>query len=557
MAGPSSELEAASAPTQVAPTVGSPPGDQPGRPLRGRFGRLLTAAVAVALAASVALRLWPRSALWLDEAQSVAISRLAFTEIPSALRTDGAPPLFYLLLHVWMAVFGHSTIAVRALPILFSLAGLVVIGLAARRYGGRRAVWPAVLLLATNPFAIRYATEARMYSLVVLEVAAGLLAMPWVLDRPTWRRLSVVALLTAALLYTHYWSIYLLGAVGVVLVAMAVARRRSPAGRSAVAVLGAMAAGGLLWLPWVPSFLYQAEHTSTPWTAPPTLWNVFDVLPALAGGSRPRAMVLVFLIIALLVFALFSRGDTDRTRLDLRTFPPARGLAAVTVLCPVFAVVGGLVSGSAFVSRYASVVFPVIVVLAAVGLAHIADDWLRRGLLAVACVAAFPLAVDEAGTARTPATTMAVALQADARPGDVIVYCPDQLGPGIARRLEGTATGALQQGTFPDWSPPDRVDWTDYQVRHREASSVAFAEEAVRRAGTGSVWLLWSPHYPSTRSACVVLRAALAAARPGEQMVVKDRPWAYLDRPALLRYPADPADQIEVDEELANYDFSR
>ena len=112
------------------------------------------------------------------------------------------------------------------------------------------------------------------------------------------------------------------------------ARWGTPPGRAAVRVLGAMAAGGVLWLPWVPAFRFQAEHTATPWTAPPTLWNVFDVLPALAGGSRPRAMVLVFLIVALLVFALFSRGDTDRIRLEPRTFPPARGLAAVTVLLP-------------------------------------------------------------------------------------------------------------------------------------------------------------------------------------------------------------------------------
>jgi hypothetical protein len=241
-------------------------------------------------------------------------------------------------------------------------------------------------------------------------------------------------------------------------------------------------------------------------------------------------------------------ADPPRTRLNLRTYPPARGLVAVAVLCPTFAVLGARYSGSAFVSRYVSVVFPVIIVLAATGLAHIGSRWIRYGLLACAGLAALPLAVDEARTARTPATTLAAQLQAGARPGDVVVYCPDQLGPAVARRLEGTPAASLTQGTFPDWADPERVDWVDYRRRHRRASAVEFADEAIRRAGTGAVWLVWSPLYPPTEPSCVVLRAALGAERPGGQEIVRDRPGAYLDHGGLLRYPADPRDQLPVAE---------
>ena len=53
--------------------------------------------------------------LWLDEALSVNIARLPLGDIPGALRHDGAPPLYYVLLHLWMRVFGTGDGAVRAL----------------------------------------------------------------------------------------------------------------------------------------------------------------------------------------------------------------------------------------------------------------------------------------------------------------------------------------------------------------------------------------------------------------------------------------------------------
>ena len=63
----------------------------------------------------VVLRFYPDTPLWLDEALSVNIARLPVGDIPAALRLDGHPPLYYVLLHGWMAVFGEGNAAVRAL----------------------------------------------------------------------------------------------------------------------------------------------------------------------------------------------------------------------------------------------------------------------------------------------------------------------------------------------------------------------------------------------------------------------------------------------------------
>ena len=47
---------------------------------------------------------------WIDEGLSVGIADRPLSDIPAALRLDGSPPLYYSLLHVWMAVFGNVSV---------------------------------------------------------------------------------------------------------------------------------------------------------------------------------------------------------------------------------------------------------------------------------------------------------------------------------------------------------------------------------------------------------------------------------------------------------------
>ena len=95
------------------------------------------AAVVAVVVAGIALRLVTRSELWLDEALSVSISSLPVGDLLDALRHDGHPPLYYLLLHGWMEVFGDGNEAVRSLSAVCSVATLPVLWLAARSAGDR------------------------------------------------------------------------------------------------------------------------------------------------------------------------------------------------------------------------------------------------------------------------------------------------------------------------------------------------------------------------------------------------------------------------------------
>ena len=165
------------------------------------------------------LRFVARTPLWLDEALSVNIAKLPIGQITEALHHDGHPPLYYFMLHGWMEVFGSGDIAVRALSGVISVLTLPLAWWAARRRGGRVLAAITVSIVALTPFALRYATETRMYALVMCLVFVGYLLLDDVVrrGRDGLLRLAGITLTTAALLYSHYWALWLLGAVFVVL----------------------------------------------------------------------------------------------------------------------------------------------------------------------------------------------------------------------------------------------------------------------------------------------------------------------------------------------------
>ncbi|CAN5848784.1 hypothetical protein BH18ACT2_BH18ACT2_14340 [soil metagenome] len=489
-------------------------------------GRALWTSGLVVLGVLVGLgviaRVWPRRALWLDEAQSVSIAREALTSIPAVLRTDGAPPAYYLLLHGWMSLFGDGDVAVRSLSVVLSLVTLVVLGVAVRRIAGTSAAIAVTVLLATNPFTIRYATEGRMYSLVMLEVVVGLLALEACLRRPSVGRAVPVAVVTALLLYTHYWAIYLIMATAIVLAVSA--RRHGPA-RPALA---AMVVGVTLWLPWVPTFLFQSERTATPWAEPArpsSLITVFDV------GLRGSGVLPVLLGSAMGVLGVLGVWRGGRlVRRPLSTW----AIGAVLVVTLLVALAGAMVSDSAYASRYTSVAVPLMILLAAIGAATLRPKW-AGAVLVVLGASGLVLAGVEVGTARTRSAAFVEPLQTLAQPGDVLIYCPDQLGPAASRLLEQGGVDELRQLVFPPRRRPDRVDWIDYGERHRRADATTFVAGLDASTPDSAIWLVFSGTYPPTQRACRELFNTLTIVRSGRQRVVDDDP-SLSDHGALWRF---------------------
>lgn len=171
--------------------------------------------------------------------------------------------------------------------------------------------------------------------------------------------------LTSARLYSHYWAIYLVLGSGV---AGARCAWRGPFRQGARYGLAGLALGCLSFVPWLPTFFFQAAHAGTPWSAPAQLTAVVSTVTQFAGGNSDagRALALLFFFFFFGLLAVFGAPlDRWQVALDLRTRPGVRLLVAVTPGTLVIAIVAARLAGSAFADRYTAVIaFPALAVAA-------------------------------------------------------------------------------------------------------------------------------------------------------------------------------------------------
>lgn len=495
-------------------------------PWRWRGAALGLAVVAVV--GGLVLRVVAPSPLWLDEALSVRIASLGFGDMVEALRHDGHPGLYYLLLGTWMDVVGDSNAAARALSGVASLATVPVVWAIGRRRSEALA-WTAALVALTSPYLLRYGTEARMYALVTLLVALAWLALERAASHPTAGRLVGLAVATAALVHTHYWSFWLVGAT---LGALAVEYVRDPPRRALLVRLAvAVAAGAATFVVWLGVFLDQLASTGTPWAdraRPAEI--VVEAMQAIGGNNRFEGEL--FGAVLLVLVLLGAVGVHRRDAIELRFVRGPLTIAVVGAAATLAIGAGvALVTAGAFEARYTAVVVPFLLVLAARGITLVPG---RIGTLVLAFVVLFGLAVgaDEARRDRTQAAEVAAIIDREAAPGDVVAFCPDQVGPATRRALTTERTTLA----FPR-GDGTLVDWQDYAEVIEATPAEDFVSRVEAAAGDHDVWLVAGLGYRSLANRCEAIIAAFDATRHPVRLV---SPSDVFEPMLLTRYEPRP-----------------
>jgi mannosyltransferase len=431
----------------------------------------LTALVAV----SAALRTTALNAgFWIDEGLSVGIASYDFFEIPGRLREDGSPPLYYLLLHLWMQAFGVTETATHVLSLIFALLAVPAAWWAGRSVFGQRAGWVAAVLAALNPFLTYYAQETRMYALSVL---LGLLVAATFLHafvRRDRRYLPAFAAALTAMLYTHNWALFL--GTGTVAAVALLWRWGAPEDRRGLVRDGLLAYGAvaLLYAPWVPTLIFQALHTGAPWAERPSLEALLSGLGIMLGGAAPA--------IGLLLAGGTGLNSVLGTERDRRV----AALIALTASAVLAAFLTSQVS-PAFANRYFAAFVGPLLLVAAVGLANAA----RLGLICLVLVAAFWLdprtgELESKSNARAVAASIATYVTA----GDLVVSTHPERLPLMAYYLPQGVRYADSLGPVSD---PRMFDWTDALERLKAARPTPTIDALVQTLRPGQEIVLIQP----------------------------------------------------------------
>jgi mannosyltransferase len=116
--------------------------------------------------------------MWLDETFSVWLANHSVADMLQwIVRIDQHPPLYYLLLHYWIALKGDTPYYVRQLSALFGAGTIPIIYLIGKRLSGVVMGLTAAVFLALSPFNIYFAQETRMYTCLTFNAAVAIYAL--------------------------------------------------------------------------------------------------------------------------------------------------------------------------------------------------------------------------------------------------------------------------------------------------------------------------------------------------------------------------------------------
>jgi hypothetical protein len=244
--------------------------------------------------------------IWWDEGHSIFVASHPFAEIPTLPAMDVHPPAYFVLLRLWMSVAGGSEFALRYLSVCFSLLTVALLWRFAAAIMHHSPFIPG-LLAALSPMYVAYAQEVRSYAMLTFLAAASAFWLWQIIFRgPTRRRLLFYITLTAAGLYTHYFTLFLLLFENV-----AWAWRHK---RRLVIWLGVQAGVLLLFAPQLRLALRQVSDYANPNLSPPSLgyflshsWQAYTMGLTIAPDLGWWGMIAIAGVLAVALIAPHPR----------------------------------------------------------------------------------------------------------------------------------------------------------------------------------------------------------------------------------------------------------
>lgn len=328
-----------------------------------RVSATATLALALALIFIGRWLLATRESYWYDELLSVAIYGSDHSSVAGAVRHLAKesihPPLYQVVLWCWMRAFGTAEVVTRSLSNLYlTAASLCTFALARRELGTRRAL-AATLFFSLMGQPLYFALEARSYAqslcLVTLSSWMTFVLMARVRDGEPWpralrsRHALVLGLANVALLMTHYYNAFFLGAQTCFLLgwnALRVWRRgKRSIGRLLLATLGlgaACAAPLALQLAiWGPVMANSYRARAKNWSVGQSTENPLVQLAQIGVHANLGSATSLPVLLGLGVLAVAHYGSRIHRacRADTTRAPRSEALAwyaMVTTIAPFF-----------------------------------------------------------------------------------------------------------------------------------------------------------------------------------------------------------------------------
>lgn len=177
-----------------------------------------------------------------------------------AVETPEHPPLYYVMMRIWVQLFGSTPGAIRSLSAVISLLVFPCLyWICLELFQSSLTGWIALALVAVSPFHVLYAQEAREYSLwtvTILLSSAALLRAMRINTKLSW---GIYALSLSLSLYSYLFSIFVAIGHGIYVIAAENLRFS----KTVIAYLTAAIAALLIFLPWIVTVITNLSQLSS------------------------------------------------------------------------------------------------------------------------------------------------------------------------------------------------------------------------------------------------------------------------------------------------------
>jgi len=246
--------------------------------------------------------------MWLDETVSVRLAHKGVSAIVKNRAANIHPPLYFLLLRGWVALFGDSEFATRFLSVLFGAAAIFMMYKVGSLFFDQEVGILSSLLLAVSRFHIQYSQEARAYTLMALLTLLSIYFFKRFLeDGNRWVSMGYI-LSTAFLAYTHVFGLFIIAAENLYVAALLFpSRERFRPGLKKWVFLQLWVA--LLFAPWIPVLIKQVLRFQGGFRRPaPSLDTLFSTFGNFSGSEK---LAVLFALFALLSLVRWRRREAE------------------------------------------------------------------------------------------------------------------------------------------------------------------------------------------------------------------------------------------------------
>lgn len=323
--------------------------------------------------------------LWNDElfTADTANPRNSLGEIIRMVKLDIHPPLHNILSSYWGKIFSYNDTSLRVFNVLIGIWGVVSIYHLAKLLFNKKVALYAILLATVNYFLIRHSQEVRPYGLLfLLSNYSFYFFIKLIKGEFTAKNSISYVLITAGLLYTHYFGMFIIAGQ---FVASFVIMNWTAIKRQFWKYLITFVGPLLLFLFWVPILKVHLERKTKTWRDAPDIEMVYTYTQEFFNDH-----IIAFVASVLILFSgiyLVLRNFSKSKRIEKLISDHSKVLAVLVIWIVVYFLIPYIkssLSTSMMVTRYFTGMLAPIILILAFYLSRINSASLRNRILVAA-----------------------------------------------------------------------------------------------------------------------------------------------------------------------------